>query len=200
MKRRILLLAGATAMSLTSVLGVSIANPAPASANGFATIGYIIQCLSPQHLFHDFAFCLREALEDLLSTIGLPAFPGFPTSAAAPTSGGKITLPTNIANSIKTLPPALQTNPVAAAPSVNAPVRELIPSLSNLNLGSRSASVPGAGVTKPVASPISLFNIAETSKPASSNPVSGNDLAGVVGLGLVGTAIFGAMRRRAAVR
>jgi hypothetical protein len=203
MKRRILLLAAASTMSITSLVGFTAATTAPAAAatNPFTAIGYIIQCITPQHLINDFGQCLVNAIENLVASLGLPVFPtsanaNAKTAPKLPTLPGSnapsLNLPTNVTSMLKTLPPALQTTPVASQPTVNAPIRNLVPSLSAPRAG--VASLPKL----PTITPINFLNVADTKAPSSS-PVSANDILVLASLGLLGASGV-VVRRRAMAR
>lgn len=192
MKRRLFLLLGASTMSVTSLVGFTTATAAPASANGdvFVAIGYIIQCLTPAHLLNDFGICLFNAITDLAKSLTLPAF--FPTSsnAAKVPAGSPLNLPANVNGILKGLPTPLQTTPVASAPSVNAPLKQLIPTFSPK---AGTASLPKLPKI-PTITPINFLNASDSK--ASSNPVSGSDAMAIVALGLLGAGAV-TVRRRA---
>jgi hypothetical protein len=203
MKRRILLLAAASTMSITSLVGFTAATTAPAAAapNPFVAIGYIIQCITPQHLLNDFGQCLVNAIEDLVANLGLPVFPTSASTKAniapkLPTAPGSnapaLNLPANITSMLKTLPPALQTTPVASQPTVNAPIRNLVPSLITPRAG--LASLPKL----PTITPIDFLNVSDTKAPSSS-PVSSSDILVLASLGLLGASGV-VVRRRAMAR
>jgi hypothetical protein len=202
MKRRLFLLLGASTMTVTSLAGFTTATAAPAAAaipDPLVAIGYIIQCLTPQTILNNFAVCLVNAIEDLVASLSLPTSLGnLSTPNVAPklptlpgSNAPTLSLPTNVQSILKTLPPALQTNPVASAPAVNAPIKQLIPTLS-----------PKAGASSlpkvPTITPIKFLN-ASDSTAASGSPISATDAAGVAVLVLMAASAVTFRRRAAAI-
>lgn len=220
MKRRVLLLLGAASMSAASVVGTSAITATPAAAQTFnpgASIGYVIGLFGC--VFNGIAApatvgdCLRANLRGLLGSLGLPAgFPSGNAGAAGPTAPGSnapsLKLPTNVSGFLRTLPPALQTNPVADAVAPAAPIRQLVPApVLNTGLSTSAPSVTErikSSLPKvPTPAEISLFNISDNAPVDNSGaPISGADVLQLIALGAVGAAGVTAVTRRrmAAVR
>lgn len=217
MKRSLLLLVGAVAMTTASCLTIATttaapAAAAPASANFVSpasllvNIGYLISCVGGP--LQALPSCLKTAVNRIIQGLQLPAFPTSnaltaPSQSTNPfESGGAqlpsstmppaLNLPSSVAPILKSLPSALQTPPLQNAPVVVAPLRRLI-----------SAPAPRVAVPKaPTLVPINLFNAASSAPvETSTNPISASDLVLIIGLGAVGAAAGNrALRRRYSLR
>jgi hypothetical protein len=198
MKRRLFLLLGASTMTVTSLVGFTAVSASPAGAAPAAAnwqpgvlIGYIIQCLTLDHLLNNFGVCINNAVHNIIAALPLPSslganaatLPKLPGQNAAP-----LALPGNVSGILKTLPPALQTNPVASAAPVSAPISQLIPTVKPRT---SALSLPKL----PTSTPINFLNAADSKAPSSS-PVSATDAVAIAGIGLLGLGTV-AMRRRA---
>jgi hypothetical protein len=199
MKRRLFLLLGASTMALTSLAGFSVASPTPAAAapsDPLVAIGYIIDCLTLDHLITDFGPCLVNAIEKIVSTLSLPtslganSLPKLPTKLSPGTNAPTLSLPTKVHSIIDTLPPALHTTPVASLPAVQAPIKNLIPT--------RAKSSSAKALPKlPALTDIKFLNASDSK--ASSNPVSSTDAVGIAALVLLGAGALTYRRRAGAV-
>jgi hypothetical protein len=191
MNRRLGMLFAAAALTVTSVLGFTGVTAAPAgAAEEEVDVAYVVSCITVTA-----EACLANAVETLLGTIDLPTSLGASATPTAWSASGapELKLPASTKAIIEKLPPALQTNPVASAPDVQATVTQLMPTAKPRANSASSSALPKV----PSATPIKFLNASGT-RGASTNPLSATDIAGVVVLGL---AALGALklRRRAAV-